>query len=321
MKRLKILLIGILLLNPFAVYAYSDYIYVGGNNVGIEINSEGVLVIGFYKVDGKSLKNDIKIGDYIIKVEGENVTNIDSLVKLIEKYRQDGKVNLTIKRKDETKDITFELVNNNGVYKTGLYVKDSISGIGTLTYVDPNTKIYGALGHEIIENNTNKKLELKDGKIFRSDVSSIDRSTNGKPGTKNAKFYSNTVYGDITKNTNHGIYGIYNSDFDGELLHVGDKNDLKLGKATIRTVLNGNKIDDYEINITKIDKSGDTKNIYFEITDERLLDKCGGIVQGMSGSPIIQDNEIYGAVTHVVIENVKKGYGVFITTMLTTGES
>lgn len=321
MKRLKLILIGILLFNPFTVYAYSDYVYVGGNNVGIEINANGVLVIGFYKVDGKSLKNDIKIGDYIVKVGDEPVNDIDSLVKLIDKYQNDGIVKLTIKRKGEEKNIDFELIGNKGIYKTGLYVKDSISGIGTLTYVDPNTKIYGALGHEIIENNTNKKLELKDGKIFRSDVSSIDRSTDGNPGTKNAKFYSNTVYGNITKNTNYGIYGTYDKEFNGELLKVGDKEDLKLGDAFIRTVLEDNNIEDYKINITKIDTSGVTKNIYFEITDERLLDKCGGIVQGMSGSPIIQDNKIYGAVTHVVVENVKKGYGVFITTMLTTGEN
>lgn len=321
MKKIKLLLIGLFLLSPLNVLAYSEYIYAGGDNVGIEINSNGVLVIGFYKVDGKDTKNDIKIGDYITKVNNEEVKDIDSLVKLIDKYENDGVVNLTIKRKNTKKDISFKLINKNGIYKTGLYVKDSISGIGTLTYIDPNTKIYGALGHEIIESNTNKRLELKDGKIFRSDVSSIDRSTDGKPGTKNAKFFYNTTYGDITKNTIHGIYGTYDKAMSGELLKVGSKNDLKIGEAYIRTSLDDNIVDDYKIMITKIDTSGETKNIYFEIVDEELLDRCGGIVQGMSGSPIIQDNKIYGAVTHVIVENVKKGYGVFIETMLNTGEN
>ena len=206
------------------------------------------------------------------------------------------------------------------MYKTGLYVKDSISGIGTLTYIDPNTKIYGALGHEIIESNSNSKIEVRTGTIFKSAVSSIDRSVDGTPGTKNARFYSNTVYGTITKNTEHGIYGEYDDLLDKELVEVGDPSDLKLGKAYISTVIKDEDVDDYEITITKIDEKNDVKNIYFEITDNRLLDATGGIVQGMSGSPILQDGKIYGAVTHVVIENVKKGYGIFITTMLEEGE-
>lgn len=321
MKRLKLLLLGLLLLSPFNVLAYSEYIYAGGNNVGIEINAKGVLVIGFYEVDGTFLDNDINIGDYILKVGGEDVDDIDDLVKKIDFYAKDNEVNLTIKRGNSTKDITFHLTKINGIYKTGLYVKDSISGIGTLTYVDPGTKIYGALGHEIIESNTNKRLELKDGKIFKSEVSSIDRSINGKPGTKNAKFEISSTYGDIAKNTDYGIYGIYSKEYNGKLLKVGTKEELHTGKAFIRTVLSGHDIEEYSINITKIDEDSDIKNIYFEITDERLLKECGGIVQGMSGSPIIQDDKIFGAVTHVVVEDVKKGYGVFITTMLNTGEN
>lgn len=320
MKKMKILLLGLMIFNPLGVSAYSNYIVASGQNIGIEISSKGLMVVGFYKIDGKLNKNNLSIGDYIRAIEGVEISSIDELVTNIDKYQKNGKVNLTIEHNGKNKDITFNLVENNGIYKTGLYVKDSISGIGTLTYIDPETKIYGALGHEIIESNSNKRIEVKDGSIFKSEVSSIDRSTDGNPGTKNAKFYSGVTYGDVNKNTIHGIYGEYTKNVDEELVEVGKGEDLKLGKALIRTVINGTEVKEYEINITRIDKNTEIKNIYFEITDKELLDECGGIVQGMSGSPILQDGKIYGAVTHVVVESVKKGYGVFITTMLEEGE-
>lgn len=320
MKKLNLIIIGLVALNPLSCLAYSNYIIPGGENIGIEVNSKGVLVVGFYKVKGKNNKNNIEIGDYIEKVNGIEINTIDELVNNIDEQQKDGKVELTILRGKERENITFSLVYVDGIYKTGLYVKDSISGIGTLTYIDPETKIYGALGHEIIESNSKKRIEVRDGSIFKSDVSGIDRSVNGTPGTKNAKFYSGVTYGDVKKNTIHGIYGEYTKENKKETIEVGKPEDLKLGRAIISTVTEGNKVKDYEINITKIDKKNTIKNIYFEIVDEELLDKTGGIVQGMSGSPILQDGKIYGAVTHVVIENVKRGYGIFITTMLEEGE-
>ena len=265
-------------------------------------------------------KNDIEVGDYITHVENTEINSVDELVNNIEKFQNAGKVKLKIKRNNKEKDIVFNLRVKDNVYKTGLYIKDSISGIGTLTYIDPETKIYGALGHEIIESSTNKQVEVRTGYIYESKVSSIDRSTNGSPGTKNAKFYYNNKYGDINKNTTYGIYGNYDIASTKEPMKVAEPDEIKTGEAKILTVTNESDIKEYKINITKIDKNSKIKNIYFEITDKELLDKTGGIVQGMSGSPIIQDDKIIGAVTHVVVENVKKGYGIFITTMLTEGE-
>ncbi len=320
MKKWKYALLGLILLSPSPVLAYSDYIIASGENIGIEVQSKGILVVGFYKIDGKLNKNSLSIGDTILKVEDKDVSTIDELVRVIDQKHKDGVVKLTIKHNTKEKEIDFHLVKSNDIYKTGLYVKDSIQGIGTLTYIDPETKIYGALGHEIIESNSSKKIEVKDGSIFKSVVSGIDRSVDGNPGTKNAKFYQSEQYGNIDKNTIHGIYGNYTETRNDELVHVGKAEDLKLGPAVIRTVLSGNEVKEYSINITKIDKENAIKNIYFEITDKELLNACGGIVQGMSGSPILQDGKIYGAVTHVVVENVKTGYGVFITTMLEEGE-
>lgn len=320
MKSIKKIILLLLLLIPLPVLAYSNYIIPGGENIGIKVQSSGVLIIGFYEINNKYNYNKLKIGDYITHVNGDEINSVNDLINAIESNRSKSTVKLTIRRNKEIKDIDFKLIEVDGKIKTGLYVKDSLTGIGTLTFIDPETKKYGALGHEIIESSTKKELDISDGFIFKSEVSGIDRSVNGNPGTKNAKFYTSTSYGNINKNTKRGIYGDYETLPNKELMEVGNKEALKLGEATIYTVTSNDKVEEYKINITDIDLKSDYKNIYFEITDKTLLEKTGGVVQGMSGSPIIQDNKIFGAVTHVVTDNVKKGYGIFITTMLEEGE-
>ena len=321
-KKLKILLISFILL-PLNVLSYSDYIIPGGETLGIEINSDGIMVIGFYQINGKFNKGNpvIKSGDYITKVNGTEVTTVNELTAVIEDNVDDGFVEVTYNRNGKEKTSKLELIKDDDVYKTGLYVKDSITGIGTLSYIDPETKIFGALGHEIVESNTNTVVEIKSGIIFRNYITGIDKSSNGIPGSKNAKFYYDTTYGKILKNTNVGIYGIYENDLPNkELYEVATPDEIKIGKATIYTVLEGEKIKDYSIEITAINETSSIKNISFVIDDEELLDKTGGVVQGMSGSPIIQNDKIIGAVTHVVIDNPTTGYGIFITTMLEEGE-
>ena len=318
-KRLLIILITLLF--PLNVLAYSNYVIPGGNNIGIEVYNEGIIVIGFYKINNRYNTSELKIGDVITKINDTKVYTVDEMVNAIEESVKDNKVNITVLRNKKEKIIEFNLINQEGVYKTGLYVKDSISGIGTLTYIDPETKIYGALGHEIIEGNSMTSVEIKSGTIFESLVTSIDRSSVGSAGTKNAKFYSNNVYGSVSKNTISGIYGTYTDELPNkETLEVGKPDDLKEGEAVIYTVLKGEKVEQFTINITNINKSGKIKNITFEITDKRLIEKTGGVVQGMSGSPIIQNNKIFGAVTHVIVNNPTTGYGIFITTMLEEGE-
>lgn len=322
MKKIKILLISWLLL-PINCLAYSNYIIPGGETLGIEVNSDGVLVIGFYQINGKYNKGvpAIKAGDYITKVNDVNVNTIEELTKEIENNVTYSQVEITLKRNGNVKTSNLELVKDGDIYKTGLYVKDNITGTGTLSYIDPETKIFGALGHEIIESTTNSIVEIKNGEIFRNYIIGIDKSRTGYAGSKNAKFYYNTKYGNIIKNTNVGIYGNYNSDIpQKEALKVASKNDVKIGSAKIATVLKGEEINYYDIEITRVDETSKVKNISFKITDKELLEKTGGVVQGMSGSPIIQNDMIIGAVTHVIIDNPTTGYGVFITTMLEEGE-
>lgn len=322
MKYIKILLLSILLI-PIKVFAYSDYIIPGGETLGIQINSKGVMVIGFYEINGKLNKGtpSIKVGDYIIKVNNKNIETVEELTKIIEENVKQKNVDITVNRNGKIKTIKLDLVEDNNMYKTGLYVKSSITGIGTLSYIDPETKIYGALGHEIIESSTNSIVEIKNGEIFRNYITGIDKSKTGYAGSKNAKFYYEEKYGNIIKNTNVGIYGIYDEKLPNkELIKVGNPEEVKIAPAQIATVLKGEKIEYFNIEITKIDEYSKTKNITFIINDKDLLDKTGGIVQGMSGSPIIQDNKIIGTVTHVIIDNPLSGYAIFITTMLKEGE-
>ena len=320
MKK-SLITILILLLFPLQVFAYSNYIIPGGTNIGIEVYNKGIMVIGFYKINNKYNTNDLKLGDIITHIEGIRVFTVEDMVRSIENNVNNNKVNVTVIRNKEEKNIEFNLIKVDGVYKTGLYVKDSISGIGTLTYIDPETKIYGALGHEIIETNTMTSVEVRTGSIFESSVTSIDRSSIGTAGTKNAKFYSNNKYGNISKNTVSGIYGEYKKELPNtELMEVGKPEELRLGKAKFYTVLEGEKVESFDIEITNINLKSEIKNITFEVTDERIKNISGGIVQGMSGSPIIQDNKIFGAITHVIVNNPNTGYGIFITTMLEEGE-
>lgn len=311
------------LLMPLNIFAYSEMVIPGGENIGIKIESKGLLVIGYYKVNDEYIAEDnIKISDKIIKIEGTTINNINEMTEVINKSKKTDEVNITVLRNDREVDTKLKLVNDNGVLKTGLYVKDQINGIGTISYIDPNTKIYGALGHEVIESNTRQLVEVKDGSIFESNVTSIDRSVNGSPGSKNATINYNNLLGNIDKNTNKGIYGKMDKIPEKKAMDVAKFDEIEKGKATIYTTLDGEEVTKYTINITKIDERNinTSKSLSFEVTDKSLLERTGGIVQGMSGSPIVQNGKIIGAVTHVVVDDVTRGYGIFIRTMLSEGE-
>lgn len=320
-KKIKLIFISIMLLTmPINALAYSDYIYASGKSIGINIKLKGIMVVGLYEVNGVSpgVIAKINLGDRIIKVNNNEVNSIKEMTDAISKSNNKDSVEITYLRNNKEYKTNLELINDNGIYKTGLYVKDTISGVGTLTYIDPGTMMYGALGHEIIDKNTKTIVDIDDGKIFKSSVTGITKSTNGNPGSKNALYYNDVVYGNINKNTYSGIFGNFSANTDN--LKLYKVSNPVLGDAKILTVIDSDTIKEYSINITKINEFKETKNILFDITDTELLNKTGGIVQGMSGSPIIQGDNIVGSVTHVVVDNPEKGYGIYITNMLTEAE-
>lgn len=310
---------------PMHVFAYSDYIIAGGENIGIELNSDGIIIVGTYEINGTNpaQKANLKIGDKITSINDIKVSSIEDMLEVIE--QDDGKTNIKISYKRGTNEYNtnLNLIFDNNVYKTGLYVKDSINGVGTLTFIDPNTLLFGALGHEIIEKTTGQKLEIKDGKIYSSSVVGINPSTDGNPGEKEARYDTSEVFGNIKKNTSSGIFGNYSSQIDNEKLYkVANPNEIVMGEATILTVINDEEVSEFAIEILKISEDDkQSKNILFEVVDKDLLELTGGIIQGMSGSPIIQNDKIIGAITHVVVDDCTKGYGIFITNMLEEAES
>lgn len=322
-KKLLHILILLLLIIPINVFAYSKYVAIGGETIGIEVNSKGVLIVDFYEVNDKYIGKDagFLVGDIIVSVDGEKVSNISDLTDRLN--NKSGKVNFVVLRNGKEKRIEFNLEKDqNGILKTGLYIKDKINGIGTLSFIIPESRIFGSLGHEIIEKNTISKFEIKDGEIYKANVSDIVKSRNGQAGEKNSTYERDVVFGKIKENENSGIFGTYLEDFsDKELIEVGKVDDIHVGDATIKTVIKDTDVEDFSINIISIDPDSATKNLLFEVTDKELLKETGGIVQGMSGSPIIQDNKIIGAVNYVIVNDTSKGYGIFITTMLKESEN
>ena len=324
-KKSIFLLLLFLFIIPINVFAYSDKIIVGGQNIGISLNSKGVLIVGTYEVNGTSPAKEagLKTGDIIEKINGNQISNIEQMATEINKVKEE-KISLTYLRDNKEKETTLNLYKDeNNIYKTGLYVKDSVTGIGTLTFIDPNTKIFGALGHEIQEQATGKIFEIKNGTIFSSKVTDVVPSSDGSPGEKRAEYDKEDITGEVKENTTQGIFGEYTAEISsGKTYNVAEPSEIKKGNAKILTVLNGTEVKEYEINITQINsKKQKNKNFVFEIIDKELLNKTNGIIQGMSGSPIIQGDNIIGAVTHVVIDNPHKGYGIFITNMLEEAEN
>ena len=317
-----VLLLSLFIL-PLNILAYSDYVIASGENIGIKLNSNGILIVGTYKINEEDPGSEagLKVGDIIYKIDDKKVNNIEDMVNAVNSS-DDKTVKIYYQRQDKEYSTDLSLYDIDGNLKTGLYVKDSIMGVGTLTFIDPETKKFGALGHEIIESTTGDILDIESGTIFESTVTGITKSNDGVPGEKNATFDTSKIDGKVNKNTNKGIFGNYISNIDNQNLYkVATSKEVKKGPAKILTVLEENRVAEYEINITKVtDTKDDIKNLVFDITDDKLISKTNGIVQGMSGSPIIQGEYIIGAVTHVFVDNPLKGYGIFITNMLEEAE-
>lgn len=315
-KLCYLFLLFIVIIFPIITNAYTKKVYVGGENIGISVKSDGVLVVGFYKVNNKypGKEAGLKIGDRIIKIDDISINDVDELSKEI---NSKSTLRLTYIRNNKEYVTHLKLIKDkNNTYKTGLYIKDNIIGIGTLTFIDPETNMYGALGHEIIEKKTSRIFQISGGYIFKSIITGIEKSIRNNPGEKHATFVSKTVYGNVLKNTKNGIFGTFNSNIKNKtLVEVASFDEIKEGKAYIRTVINGEEVEEFQINILRLNNNG-TRNILFEVDDPKLLNKTNGIVQGMSGSPIIQNNKIIGAVTHVVSDDPIKGYGIYIVNML-----
>ena len=324
-KKSIFMLLLLIAIIPINALAYSNRIIASGQSIGISLNSNGILIVGTYQVNNTSPAQEagLKTGDIIEKINNTKVSTIEDMANEINKTKENN-IKITYLRNEKTSETTLKLYKDeNNIYKTGLYVKDSVTGIGTLTFIDPNTKKFGALGHEIQEQTTGEIFKTNDGTIFSAKITGLLPSTDGFPGEKKAEYDKTDTAGTVNENSVKGIFGNYTKEINNAKTYkVALPNEVKKGKAKILTVLNNNEVKEYDININQInDKKQKTKNFVFEITDETLLNQTNGIIQGMSGSPIIQGDNIIGAVTHVVVDNPHKGYGIFITNMLEEAEN
>lgn len=303
----------------------------GGEPIGVRLNVDGVFVVGFSDVETNTRKkqspavlNGIEIGDSILEVDKHKLESSRQLSNIVNKS-SGRKLNFKIKRKNKIIDLNFKAIqsNSNNEYKIGLWVRDSTAGVGTLTYYDPLTCKFGALGHPINDIDTGTLLPIKDGKIYSAKIISIEYGERGKPGELKGMFSDEDEIGVLEKNTTEGIYGKINKSYGSNNLNnkpmpIARQSEIKEGAAKILTSINGSSVKEYNIDIVKLNKQSkpNSKGMILRITDKELLDKTGGIVQGMSGSPIIQNGKIIGAVTHVFVNNPRMGYGIYIEWML-----
>ena len=283
-----------------------------GQVVGLELKNETVTVAAFdQKLSAEAEKAGLKVGDKILKVNGQAVHSVTDVRNALDK--SDGTVQLLVRRGQKTETLQLQPAITPEGPRLGVYLKQGITGVGTVTWYDPATGKFGTLGHGV--NDGNNLLQMTGGSAYEASVVSVRRGVIGKPGQLMGAIQDSQPLGTLYKNTEQGVFGTNRIGWEGEALPTGQ---AKAGKAIIRSTVSGNTVQEYSVEILKVyPKAGVSgRNILLRITDPALLEITGGIVQGMSGSPIIQDGKLVGAVTHVLINDPTMGYGIFIDNML-----
>lgn len=321
---------SLLALSSLQMTAFAKELIPCGEVVGICIASNGVYVIDtaeFEGVDGVSSSPaadaGICAGDILVSMNGKSITSADTLAKLTDEMG-DSPIEVMLNRNGDEKSLTVNVKRSaDGHFRMGVWIKDCESGIGTMTYVDPETQGFGALGHGICDSG-GKTAQIRDGDVLKADVTSVRRGERGSPGELCGVFSQEAdILGEVDVNCDFGVFGtVKQGKFSGETTETAEREEVVEGEAVILSNFDGGQIAEYSAEITKINKDeNDSKGMIIKITDSRLIEKTGGIVQGMSGSPIIQNGKLVGAVTHVFVNDPTRGYGIFIANMLDKAES
>ncbi len=308
------------------------YVIPGGQSIGIKLKSKGVMVVGHHLVNtikgnfSPAEQAGIEVGDTILRINGENITDVKMISQIaLAAGKAKKSIQFSILRGKERKQLSLTplLDEKDQTYRLGIYVRNSAAGVGTLTFYEPKQHKYGALGHVISDVDSGQPILVSEGKVVRSNITSIQKGAQGEPGEKRAIFTNeDDILGNIKNNTQFGIFGemseLPNKGYFPKPIPVGFQEEVKEGPAKILTVVNGQKVEAFQIQIVNVSKQRNpaTKGLILKVTDPRLLHLTGGIVQGMSGSPIIQNGKIIGAVTHVFVNDPSSGYGTFIEWML-----
>ena len=296
-----------------------------GSPFGIKVKCRGVIVTGYIIDDEFTMKNnpsiqaDIKIGDVILKVNDKNIDQIQTLYDCINNSTGSPLI-LTLERNEKTiiVSVTPELTNS-GKYKIGIHLKDSVTGIGTITYYCPEDKTFGGLGHGICDVNNGNLVKISGGDVYSVNINGIKKGISGQAGEIRGSF-NGQPWGKIHANSSMGVFGRIDIDnmTSKEAYKLADKKEIKCGEAKIISTLDNNSPKEYSVIIEAVNFDKKYRNFLIKVTDPQLLQKSGGIIQGMSGSPIIQNGKLVGAVTHVLVNDPTRGYGIFIENMLET---
>ncbi len=315
-KMAKYIACAILSLMLLPVSAFGKELIPVGQVIGLELRDNCVTVAGIDEVMGAKTKADtLAVGDRIETIDGRVVSSAEDVRLALE--RSVGTVRMVVCRKGEKKTVSLTPEITAQGPKLGLYLRQGITGIGTVTYYDPETKTFGTLGHGV-NNASGQLLSLSQGIAYSARVVSVRKGVSGEPGQLMGAVESKTPIGTLTKNTTRGVFGISETGWDGDAMPVASGNEVKTGSATILSTVSGKEVREYSVEILKIypKSKANGRNLLLKVTDRELLNTTGGIVQGMSGSPIIQDGKLVGAVTHVLVNDPSTGYGIFIENML-----
>ena len=318
MKKTAMRVFALLLcISVCAVSAYgAEYLIPVGQVIGLELSDESVTVAAFDDVLGEKAKAaGLCAGDKILSIDGKTVTCAEDVKQALR--QSDGVVTIKFQRKDRCQTLQLKPEITADGPKLGVFLKEGVTGIGTVTWYDPESKTFGTLGHGVCGSD-GKLLRLASGKAYAANVASVQKGKIGQPGQLRGALSSTDPVGTLTSNTEQGLFGSSPIGWSGEPVPVASSQEVCTGPATIHSTIAGNEVQEYSVEILKIypqTKSGD-KNLVIRITDPRLLESTGGIVQGMSGSPIIQNGKLVGAVTHVLVNDPTRGYGILIENML-----
>ncbi len=296
-----------------------------GHTVGIKLFAEGVVVIGLVEVEGAGgvrtpgVDCGLQIGDVIEEANGEDVESSEQFAAMLQRG---GAVELAVSRGEEDLTLVARPVRGpDGTYRLGAWIRDSMAGIGTVTFYDPATGTFGALGHGITDCDTGLLMPLGGGTVMEASVKAVKRGVAGEPGELKGSFNLTEDLGTLYANTERGVFGHLEAaglDLDGQAVPVAEAGEVHTGPAVILSNVKSDLVEAYSVEIVRVLDTAEVQNLLLRVTDPALVEATGGIVQGMSGSPILQDGKLVGAVTHVMVNDPEKGYGILIENMLST---
>lgn len=318
MKKLTVIAILLALcvtVLPFGAAA-ADTLVPVGKVVGLQLGDDSMVIAGFDSILGTAAqKAGLQVGDKITNINGRSVHCTEDIVKALK--AQDGIADVRYIRDGKTKNAKVQPINTQDGPRLGIYLKQGISGVGTVTWYDPDNGTFGALGHGVNAGN-GQLVPVEKGTLYRASVLSVIKGKAGEPGQLLGSLRDKAPIGVINKNVQQGIFGTVDTGWQGEEIQVADNDEIRTGAAVIRSNVSGDEIREYSVEILKIypNSRDGGRNMLIKVTDPALLQATGGIVQGMSGSPIIQNGKLIGAVTHVLVNDPTRGYGIFIENML-----